>query len=273
MYVASIRAELLVRLFLIIFFYATDKASCVFFRQIQPEEYWLYSFPKTSSYYPSIYLWLTVFLTPLAVVGITFIYTKDKVDAYQSLMGSYLSLYLAGSITNCVKLGVGRPRPDFMSRCFPDGKIIDPMNCKGPMDDVIEGRKSFPSGHSSLSFSVLAFIAFYLAGKLHVFTSVGKRSAWRLVCVILPLLWGTMIAVSRTADYHHHWQDVLVGSLLGITVAYLVYRAYYPSLQRHTCHLPYASIPGPESSIMYNDKPLSPTMANPSHMEQLMKSV
>ena len=32
------------------------------------------------------------------------------------------------------------------------------------------------------------------------------------------------IAISRTADYHHHWQDVVVGSLLGLSVVWMVYR-------------------------------------------------
>ncbi len=46
------------------------------------------------------------------------------------------------------------------------------------------------------------------------------------------------MAVSRTCDYHHHWQDVTVGSALGMAVTFLVYRFYYPSLASPLCAVP-----------------------------------
>ncbi|KAL4231947.1 Phosphatidate phosphatase ppapdc1b [Mactra antiquata] len=279
---SSLKVELAVRLFLIIFFFYTDKYPG-FVRIIQKEEYWLYNFPRTADYYPSSYLWSTLIGGPILTVWIVYLFTKDKVDVIQSILAAYLSIFLAGSLVNCIKIGVGRPRPDFLARCFPDGNIDDSMKCTGKPEDVIEGYKSFPSGHSALCFSCLGYIALYLAGKLHIFNPAGRGSAWRVICVIFPLLWATMIAVSRTADYHHHWQDVTVGSILGLVVSYIVYYMYYPPLHRVNSHLPYVSLTPVNTKVTTRDYPISPNedlhLQSPStthsntSLEQAMKLV
>ncbi|XP_052773671.1 phospholipid phosphatase 5-like [Mya arenaria] len=253
----TMKSEIAVRIFLMAFFFYTDKMPG-FRRKIQQEEYWLYKFPRTPDYYPSRYLWCTLFFAPVVTGWLMYYFTRDLVDFIQFILGSVLSIFLGGSLVNCIKVGVGRPRPDFLERCFPDGTIGDPEHCTGDLAAVTEGYKSFPSGHATLCFSCLAFISLYLAGKLHIFNMRGKGSAWRIVVVILPLLWATMIGVSRTADYHHHWQDVTVGSILGLTVAYLTYRSYYPALQRHNSHLPYVSLSHTDTAIQYTDHPITP---------------
>ncbi|KAH3790616.1 phospholipid phosphatase 5-like [Dreissena polymorpha] len=259
MYSTNMKVEIAMRVFLIGFFFYTDKAPG-FRRKIQPEEFWLYNFPRSESYYPSSYLWLTVFCVPSLTAWCVYQFTKDLVDTVQFLLGVYMSVFLTADITNCLKLTVGRPRPDFLARCFPDGNVEDPEKCKGSLKDVIDGYKSFPSGHSALIFGCLAYIALYLAGKLHVCNARGRGSAWRIVCVILPLLWATLVAVSRTADYHHHWQDVTVGSILGLVISFVTYRSYYPSLMRLNSDVPYVSISN-TVTIPYTDRLTMPEVA------------
>jgi diacylglycerol diphosphate phosphatase / phosphatidate phosphatase len=48
-------------------------------------------------------------------------------------------------------------------------------------------------------------------------------------------VWLTCVLLSTD-----HWEDVVVGSALGIFTAYFSYRQYFPSLASKLSHLPYA---------------------------------
>lgn len=91
----------------------------------------------------------------------------------------------------------------------------------------------------SVSFVGLGFLSLYLMGKLHVFNEKGRGRSGRLLCSLTPLVIALLIAISRTCDYHHHWQDVTVGSIIGMSIAYLCYRQYYPSLSSKNANHPY----------------------------------
>ncbi|KAF9235900.1 phosphatidic acid phosphatase type 2/haloperoxidase [Melanogaster broomeanus] len=189
-------------------------------------------------------------------------------DLHHSTLGLWLSITIAGSITQLVKVTVGRPRPgeslyfqplqpsDVIARCLPIPGSEDPIwglstvdICTQTSKHILEdGWRSFPSGHSSLSFAGLGFLTFYLAGKLHLFDTRGHATkAW---LALAPLAGASWVAISRTMDYRHHWQDVITGSLLGLVVSYFAYRQYYPGLASKDAHIPYTTrFEDAESSI------------------------
>lgn len=47
-------------------------------------------------------------------------------------------------------------------------------------------------------------------------------------------------SIQPTSKCIDHWQDVLVGSILGTVLAYFSYRQYYPSLESDLSHRPYS---------------------------------
>ncbi|KFO71561.1 Phosphatidate phosphatase PPAPDC1B, partial [Cuculus canorus] len=157
------------------------------------------------------------FLSPLLPIVLARVFLDaDREDTREACLAASLALALNGVFTNTLKLVVGRPRPDFFYRCFPDGRANAELVCTGDPGTVNEGRKSFPSGHAS------------------------------------SLFLATLVAVSRTCDYKHHWEDVLVGSALGFVLAYLCYRQYFPPLTDAACH----------KTLLYKAKQL------PAHQEK-----
>ncbi|XP_077295018.1 phospholipid phosphatase 5 isoform X2 [Arctopsyche grandis] len=211
-----------------------------FDRYIQPDEMWLYRNPRRDPYVSNATLWCLVLLTPLTLALVHLVIKRDKEDFVQIMLAVTLALGINCLLTNIVKLIIGRPRPDFFWRCFPDGEMNSEMQCTGPLADVIEGRKSFPSGHSSISFTSLGTMSWWMMGKFHVWSSC-RGSSLRLLLTLTPLVIAGVVAMSRTCDYHHHWQDVTVGSLLGLMISYMCYRQYFPSLTSQYSHKPYSS--------------------------------
>lgn len=189
-----------------------------------------------------------------------------------AILGLAIGVVLTTFLTDVVKNTVGRPRPDLLARCkpkpsTPEGKLVDWTVCTETQSHLLhDGWRSFPSGHSSLSFVGLGYAALFLAGQLGIFAYRGDREYGEdgggnnrssgvekvvsaahgrglgraLVCM-LPLLGATMIAISRCQDYRHDVYDVCTGALIGYVIAYWSYRRYWPRLKSARCSEPWPS--------------------------------
>ena len=152
----------------------------------------------------------------------------SRLEAHAALLGLFASVISTGAATNLLKIGVGRPRPNFAARCWPDspprfddrGVPICAANAAGPL----EARKSWPSGHASVSSSGLCYLTFWAAGKLRVFSPELAGHPSRLVVASLPMCAAIFVGVSRVSDFYHHATDVLSGFALGTFLAYCHFR-------------------------------------------------
>ncbi|GLT48861.1 hypothetical protein SLA2020_224530 [Shorea laevis] len=174
---------------------------------------------------------IVVVLLPLIVFLIYYLFRKDVYDLHHATMGLLFSVLITGVITDSIKDAVGRPRPNFFFRCFPDGKAVfnnvtGNVVCHGHVKDIKEGYKSFPSGHTSWSFAGLTFLAWYMSGKIRAFDRRGHVA--KLCILFLPIMLATLVGISRVDDYWHHWTDVFAGALIGSTVASFCYLQSFP---------------------------------------------
>ncbi|KAF3444306.1 hypothetical protein FNV43_RR13996 [Rhamnella rubrinervis] len=169
-------------------------------------------------------------LLPIVIFLVVYFRRRDVYDLHHAILGLLFSVLVTAVITDSIKNAVGRPRPDFFWRCFPDGKDVydkwGDVICHGDKSVIKEGHKSFPSGHTSWSFAGLGFLALYLSGKIKVFDRGGHIA--KLCIVFLPLLVASLVGISRVDDYWHHWQDVFAGGLIGLTVATFCYLQFFP---------------------------------------------
>jgi len=95
-------------------------------------------------------------------------------------------------------------------------------------DDAYDIRQSFPSGHSSIAFCGLIFLALYI------------HKVWNCRNIgFVPYILETgcfglaaYIGITRVTDNRHHGTDVLAGAILGTVIAIIAFRYVVHSLKQ-----------------------------------------
>lgn len=142
------------------------------------------------------------------------------------------SILLAFVFVNVSKLYAGRLRPDFIARLAREG--ITQANVASFTHSQLchaarNGRLSFPSGHSGTAFAGFVPPCLYLMGLMR--TLKGGR-VWLATIALLPLILPVAIAISRTVDYRHNFDDILTGSICGALCGiFAVLVSFRPSMR------------------------------------------
>lgn len=184
---------------------------------------------------------------PIGVIAVlSLLITKPKHKlyvTYVSLVGVCISVLSASVVTDVLKNSFGRHRPDFLARCAPradaprDVMVFAKDVCTSQnIPLLMDGFRTTPLGHSSISFAGLLYLLFWLLGQLTV--SRPQAGAWRAAVAFLPTLAAMMIALSRTEDYRHHFIDVFVGLFLGAVIAVWLYFRLFPGISAYHCYEP-----------------------------------
>ncbi|KAG9686171.1 PAP2-domain-containing protein, partial [Aureobasidium melanogenum] len=189
--------------------------------------------------------WLLIYagLFPFIILLVwNFAFSRPH-KTHVTLLGFGISLLTTLFITDVIKNAVGRPRPDLLARCnpkpgTPEHQLISYTVCTNPNHHVLhDGWRSFPSGHSSFSFSGLGYLSFFLLSQLRILHP--RAGLYRTLVAFSPLLGAALIAISRLEDYRHDVFDVVVGSCLGLGIAFGTWRRWFPALSSRACDEPY----------------------------------
>jgi len=173
-------------------------------------EIWKYSYPLKSNQVPAWAVPTIALLSPLAFIFAWHLSGQiTPLEAHHAAVAAMTCVMTTGITTNFIKCNVGRFRPNFVARCWPNGAqphfLPDGRpECDNNAVNPLEGMKSFPSGHTAWSTAGLGFLSFWLMGKLQCFSggaAGGGGEPFRLIASLLPLGGATWIGASRLQDY------------------------------------------------------------------------
>lgn len=206
----------------------------------------------TSCWIPMLLLSCSALISPLK-------HYQQKMQVQAAICTVLVSIGLSELTTKMIKAWVGRLRPNFYELC---GFDLQTKMCTASAHYVLEGRQSFPSGHSSLAFQGMVLIVLCLVGRIGLFsiivtnttTNNGIKSSTSLkyllrtkqlqtiFSIVVPLSYGMFVAASRLVDNWHHPSDILAGTMIGVGSASLAYHIFYPGVGSKHAGIPYACL-------------------------------
>lgn len=183
------------------------------------------------------------FVVPLIVMMIHFVIKRKNIKySFVSVFGLVYSIVLTSFIILVLKNLIGKPRPDFVARCKPNwvrveqlinqgdpknlGKVIffDLDVCTGVKEEIYEGLRSHPSGHSALSFAGLNYLSLWLL------SNSGPQLMTHVLCFI-PELLAIFVAFTRIHDYKHDYYDIGVGGFFGCLISFVLFNKMFKGNQ------------------------------------------
>eukprot|EP01094_Clydonella_sp_ATCC50884_P013393 TRINITY_DN23664_c0_g1_i1.p1 TRINITY_DN23664_c0_g1~~TRINITY_DN23664_c0_g1_i1.p1 ORF type:complete len:280 (-),score=56.22 TRINITY_DN23664_c0_g1_i1:177-1016(-) len=177
-----------------------------------------FAYPNLESIVPTWMLFCGISLLPPLVFAIAQLRKRNLHDFHHACLSLAEALAVTFIATNLIKYSAGRYRPNWYDR-----------QGTGVME-VKDARMSFPSGHSSLSFCAATVVSLYLLGSTRVLSKTRSGELWMLFLSLSPFVVSGFVAVSRTRDYHHHFSDILAGSVIGVCAGVSGYCLNYPNI-------------------------------------------
>jgi len=143
---------------------------------------------------------------PAYIFALTFLFSKLKFRAFYVVLLVSILVPITSYIS---KANFKQPRP---VHYFQDKPVFIDLQ---KVDGVVlhTGFSSFPSGHTLSAFAVFSLLAF--------FASNSKRQIFLFFSLAI------LVAASRVYLIQHFVEDVWMGSLMGVMLAYLIFQVFH----------------------------------------------
>lgn len=202
------------------------------------------SYPYRTPIFSSLLTGVLCAAIPLAVIVLAQLWIQSFADCSAAILGLLYGLVTGTCFQVIIKKSIGGLRPHFLAVCkpvIPTGMGGEGFNglmytvddvCTGDNARIDNAMQSFPSGHSEIAFAGMGYLALYLFTHLRIAdrTRTSTTGFWRMILVLLPLLFATYIASTLVLGYHHHAHDCFFGAAIGILTALLGYRTAFRSI-------------------------------------------